>query len=401
MSAPSKLRSAPIPQPLYHRLCRERNTLLIATRRNRKLTRRALERTKELRCMYRIASLVAAKISLEEILQSVAEVTPEGWQFPELASCEIVIGDTSFKSKSYRDSSIFQNAELSIDGRGLGQIRVNYIDAAQQKSTHPFLDEEQDLIQHIARVISIAIARHQEEKRLETVQAQLLHADRLATLGQLAAGIAHELNEPLGNILGLAELLSDNGSLDSTGKADIQHIKNASIYSREIIRKLLVFAREAPISRESIDLNSVIRDSLFLFEARCSKESIHLSVHYAPKMGLVFGDPGQIKQVIINLVVNAIQSMPTGGRLTMETRFDSDFAFIEICDSGHGIPEDIREKIFLPFFTTKDVNQGTGLGLAVAYGIMKAHEGSIEVDSDPKTGSCFRLQFPIAHDSQE
>jgi C4-dicarboxylate-specific signal transduction histidine kinase len=352
------------------------------------------ERVKELRCMYGISQAIVARNSLEEIFQDVVALIPPSWQYPEITRCRITLNGKEFVSESFRETRWKQSSDIVIDNSKCGAVEVYYKEKCRESDEGPFLKEERNLIDGIARTLSGVIKSRQAEDEKAKLQAQLRHADRLATIGQLAAGVAHELNEPLANILGFAQLSKKVGNLPGQVFKDLDKIDSAVLHCREIIRKLMAFARQMPPKTSLIDLNSVIKESLFLYEARCTKEGIDLDLVLAPVLPKIFADPGQVKQVIINLIINAMQAMPDGGRLTVKTEFSKENVLLIVEDTGTGMSRKIMNKIYLPFFTTKDVNQGTGLGLAVVYGIIDTHKGTIKVSSEPGRGTRFEILFP-------
>jgi two-component system NtrC family sensor kinase len=178
-------------------------------------------------------------------------------------------------------------------------------------------------------------------------------------------------------------------------KQDVEKIVSASLYAREVIKKLMLFARQTTPSKTNVNLNQIIEEGLFFFEARCAKAGINLVRQLASDLPAITADPAQLNQILINLVVNAIQAMPDGGKLKVKTDFHDNRVSLSVEDTGIGMNEDIIRQIFIPFFTTKDVDQGTGLGLAVVHGIVTSHQGSIQVDSQVGKGSKFEIQLPI------
>jgi signal transduction histidine kinase len=175
---------------------------------------------------------------------------------------------------------------------------------------------------------------------------------------------------------------------------------NASLHAREIVRKLLIFARLMPPKKALINLNKVVEEGLYLFESRCKKEGIELIRDLSLDLPEVHADPSQLNQVLVNLVINAVQAMPSGGRLTLRTLHEEDHVSLMVEDTGTGMDGEVLKKIFTPFFTTKDVGQGTGLGLPVVHGIVTSHGGSINVESDVNQGSRFEIKLPLIR-SQE
>ena len=168
------------------------------------------------------------------------------------------------------------------------------------------------------------------------------------------------------------------------------------MHAREVIQKLLVFARQAQPKKTCVNLNHVVEDGLYFFEARCVKEGIELVRLLSANLPDITADPSQLNQLLVNLVVNALQSMPGAGKITVQTRSCEHNVYLIVEDTGTGMSKDVLDKIFVPFFTTKDVGHGTGLGLPVVYGIVTSHGGSINVDSKPGCGSRFEIQLPVA-----
>lgn len=227
------------------------------------------------------------------------------------------------------------------------------------------------------------------------LRLQLQHAERLATVGQLAAGIAHELNGPLGNILGYAQLASKQPDLPEQVYSDLDHIVRSALHAREIVRKVMLFSRQVSPLQETVDLNQSVRDGLYLVEPLLSKSHIDVVTRLNEALPPINGDAAQMRQVVVNLMVNAVQAMPGGGRIEITTDMDAAGRVLSIADTGEGMDAETIKKCFLPFFTTKQVDQGTGLGLSVVHGIVEAHGGRIHVESRPGAGACFTLHFAI------
>jgi two-component system NtrC family sensor kinase len=360
------------------------------------------ERVKELTCLYGIAKLVERpNISLKEILQGIIELLPPAWLYPEIASARIILDEGSYTTPRFRESAQKQVANIVVDGEERGSVEVVYSKKKPELDEGPFLKEERNLIDTVAREISLIMERKQTEQDKERLQEQLRHADRLATIGQLSAGVAHELNEPLGSILGFAQLIQKYPKLSEQVKQDIEKIMKASLHAREVVKKLMLFARQLPPQRTRVDLNQIVEESLYFLESRCTKEGIKVIRLLSSDLPKVTADPAQMTQVLVNVAVNAIQAMPSGGRLTIQTKASDKFVSLTIEDTGVGMTENIMKQIFLPFFTTKDVSKGTGLGLPVVHGIVTSHGGSINVDSKVGQGTIFKIQLPLAEPKGE
>ncbi|HUT46497.1 MAG TPA: ATP-binding protein [Sedimentisphaerales bacterium] len=355
------------------------------------------ERVKELTCLYGIAQIAGQPdISLEETIQGIVELLPPAWQYPETAFARIILDGISYATQGFCECRQKQTAKIIAEGMPRGIIELVYVEEKPDLDEGPFLKEERNLINAVARQVALVIERKQAEKEKLKLHNQLLHADRLATIGMLAAGVAHELNEPLGNILGFAQLAKKCPGLPDSAEQDIGKIETASLHAREIIQKLLVFARQTPSHKTQVNLNQVVQDGLYFFEARCAREGIELIRLLSPDLPEITADPGQLNQLLVNLVVNALQSMPGTGKITVQTRFSDHNVYLIVKDTGTGMSKEILDKIYVPFFTTKDVGHGTGLGLPVVYGIVTAHGGAIDVKSEHGCGTRFEIQLPLA-----
>lgn len=246
----------------------------------------------------------------------------------------------------------------------------------------------------------IAVAYTREKGERSRLEEQLREADRLATLGMLAAGTAHELNEPLGSILGFAQLCAKTPALPEPARRDLAKISKAALHAREIIKKLLLFARQTPPQLATVDLNAIVDEGIELLLPQCETRAIQVERELPWDLPPVVADPGQVRQVVLNLVVNAVQASPRGGRIRVSTSSDESHVQLLVEDFGSGMSEAVVEQIFLPFYTTKEVGQGTGLGLSVVHGIVSAHGGTVEVDSAPGKGARFCVRLPRAPRSQ-
>ena len=268
----------------------------------------------------------------------------------------------------------------------------------------------------LAAVVSSA---DQYERQLETVlqlrgaqlelkarmQAQqeaerrLLQAAKLAAVGEMAAGIAHELNNPLTTVTGFTELILDETSSDAPHRADIELILKEARRARDVVRRLLDFARQGERTRSKTDINEIIEDVLMLTRHLIHTSGVQLSLELVKDPPWVSVDTNQMKQVFLNLIHNALQAMPTGGSLEIQTsertRGDRRWIAVVVKDSGIGIEVKNKDRIFEPFFTTKGSSGGTGLGLSVTYGIVTDHGGTIEVESLPGKGSKFTVWLPL------
>ncbi|OPY72715.1 MAG: Sensor protein ZraS [Syntrophorhabdus sp. PtaU1.Bin050] len=355
-----------------------------------------LERIKELSCLYGIARLAAeTSLSIAMVLDGIVEVLPAAWLYPDVACARIVLDKCSYLTSNYtRRIKHRQQAPIVIDGKKRGYVEVAYPQEKPGRDEGPFLKEERALLDTVAKEVAAIIMRREAEQDKVKLEEQLRHADRLATIGQLAAGVAHELNEPLGHILGFAQLVQKCPDLPMQARADVDRILSTSLYAREIVKKLLMFSRQISPQKTRVNLNHLVQNGLNLLEFRCASDGIAVHCFLSSDLPEIDADPSQLTQVFVNLIVNAIQAMPYGGTLTIRTFRERGKVSLAIEDTGVGMDEEVLQKIFTPFFTTKDVGLGTGLGLPVAHGIIAAHGGSIKIESKVGKGTTCRIQLP-------
>ncbi|RLA85871.1 MAG: PAS domain-containing sensor histidine kinase [Deltaproteobacteria bacterium] len=240
--------------------------------------------------------------------------------------------------------------------------------------------------------------RLEMEKRLQETQLQLLQSEKLRSLGEMAAGVAHEINNPLGGILLYASLLLEELSPEDQKRKDVERIVSEATRCKEIVKSLLEFARQSSPDKELVNVNSAINEGLLFLENQATFHNIRIVKELDPGLPPVYGNVGQLKQVFMNIMLNAVDAMHGEGTLTIRTSLSQDAreVIISFTDTGVGIPKEILPRIFDPFFTTKEVGKGTGLGLSVSYGIVKEHGGRIEVESEVGKGSTFRVILPAA-----
>jgi PAS domain S-box-containing protein len=257
------------------------------------------------------------------------------------------------------------------------------------------------------------IATKQDVTERRILEAQLHQAAKMQAVGQLAGGVAHDFNNLLTVINGYAEILMENPVLDTKSSGYLKEIYNAGERAGSLTRQLLAFSRRQVLTPQVLDLNAVV-SNLEKMLRRLIGEDIRLHTLLSPSLGRVKADPGQVEQIIMNLVVNARDAMPVGGQLTLETcnvDLDEDYTLshptvkpgphvmLGVSDTGVGMTPETKARIFEPFFTTKEMGKGTGLGLATVYGIVKQSGGSIWVYSELGQGTVFKIYFPIVSES--
>jgi len=243
------------------------------------------------------------------------------------------------------------------------------------------------------------------EKELQGVQVRLLQAEKMASLGSLSAGVAHEINNPLGGILIYASLLMEDFEDKKDPRVqDLKRIVEEATRCKEIVKSLLEFGRQTESRFEPMDINKAIIDGLFFLENQVLFHDVQIIKHLDSSLPFIEGDSNQIKQVFMNMMVNAAEAMSErGGSLTITTGSSPEGSsiFISFKDTGTGIPPEVQSKIFDPFFTTKAVGKGTGLGLSTSYGIIQSHHGNIEVESEAGKWTTFNISLPVSIEEVE
>nr|PZN52631.1 MAG: PAS domain-containing sensor histidine kinase [Bacteroidota bacterium] len=352
------------------------------------------ERIKELKCIYELSRIGASAPDLATVLKKTLKILPASMQFPRRAVARIKAGDEEYGSADFNRTDARISSPIVIGKKKYGSVSVGYV--KQGKAPTPaFLTEERKLLQVVSRELSFIIQRHQAEEEKQRLKLQLQHVERLAFVGELTAGIAHELNEPLGRILGFAQLIRKGGPLNAQQEADMERILKASLYTREIIKKLMIFSRQMPPQISAVNLNETVSNILYFMDAPYFSGNIRITKKLDPDLPVIRADAVQISQVLVNLLTNAIHAMPDGGDVLISTSHRNGFVTLTVKDNGVGMTPEVKEKIFEPFFTTKPVGQGTGLGLSVVDGIVSAHGGRINVTSAPGKGSRFEVMIPV------
>lgn len=237
-------------------------------------------------------------------------------------------------------------------------------------------------------------------RQLEEAHAQLRHAEKLASLGRLAASLAHEINNPLTGILNYAYLIKAELPPDSAVQEDMAMIERQINAIAQIVQRLRDFSKPPRKERHMVNLNAVVEEVLALTRKDLEKNRIRIVRDLDPALPPVLASPEQIGEVLLNLVINARDAMEQGGTLTVRTRPADNQVHLEVADTGDGIPPEVMERIFEPFFTTKG-ERGTGLGLSICYSIIQDHHGTISIDSQPGQGATFTIKLPLAGGSTD
>jgi len=349
------------------------------------------ERIKELTCLYDISKIVSRnEPSSDSILMEICEVMKVAWRFSSESIVELKLNNFYYTTSELPQEAMFQISQIDLFEKEAGFVKVLY----PVNDKFYFLDEEQKLLDKLALEISAYVEKNINKEKEKQFQKSVARVDRLSILGEITAGIAHELNTPLGNILGFAELIKEQ-NIDKQVAQDISKIINASIYSREIVKKLMFFSCEMPQNMEVVLIKPIVVEALSLLGPNFKKSQVSYNLAFDNPELKAQIDTIQLTQILFNILINSIYVAPKNSVISVEVYSENNDFFIEIADEGTGIPEEIKSKIFEPFFTTKPIGEGSGLGLSVVHGIIKSHKGDIiAIDNQPK-GTVFQVRLPL------
>lgn len=350
------------------------------------------ERIKELTCLYKVSSIIsmAHTESIDNTLKAIASCLKDAFQFPEIMDVTINTQLADPALEKAEDISI--HSDILVFNKKKGRIYAAYKDA---NAPYVFLKEEQLLINNVALKIGDFLERIEIRNNEMALKRQMEKADRLAILGELTAGIAHELNTPLANILGFSELLKSRLKTDVSAVADLDKIINSTIYAREVVKKLMFFACEMPQEMKRLNIVPIIKNALNLLELTFRKNHVkYIATIDDDDEIMLRADAVQVTQIIFNLLINAIYFSPKNGMVHISATQNKKEVIIKISDEGIGLSDEALEKIFQPFYSTKPVGEGSGLGLSVVHGIVMSHKGTILAENNSEKGATFTVVLP-------
>lgn len=349
-------------------------------------------RIERLNHIYREVNSLESPSGFTDTMDAIIDSMRHLFSHPSTISIRIAIDGHIYETADFIELGEVLSTEITFGDRKRGDIEV-----FQSRKNFSYSELDYLCLQNLSLQLSTVLFTKEIIEKRDDLENQLLHADRLAKIGQLAAGIAHELNNPLNDVLGFSQLSLNIPDLPEQVYEDLEKIYKSSLFAREIVRKLMFFSRQLPRKQTRIAINNLIKEWLYLLESRCQKNNIEVIQEYGNIESEFTGDSSQLSQVIVNIVINAIQAMPEGGTLKVKTSGTESEIHIYISDTGVGMNRKTLDQIFIPFFTTKDVNQGMGLGLSVVHGIISDHEGAIDVQSEEGKGTIFQITLPIKH----
>ena len=389
------------------------------------------ERIKEINCLYSIFNLAGKMgISIEEILQGTIEIIPPSWQYPSIICAKIVVDGQEFNTANFQNTAWLQNSDIVIKGQKIGSVEVYYLEEKPESDEGPFLQEERNLINTIGiqlgRIIENkqaeeALAKRTQElsdalEHLKTTQSQLVESEKMASLGGLVAGIAHEINTPIGIGVTAASTLAER-TLEAITAYENKQLKGSALKAyfnlaqttsnlvlnnlnraAELIQSFKqVSVDQSNLEKRSFAIKKYIQDILISLKPHLKKTPHQITVNGDEQIE-INTYPGAFSQIMTNLVMNSLRhAYPKGeaGNLHFELKWDSERLMIEYSDDGCGIPPENREKIFEPFFTTARAQGGTGLGLHIVFNLVTQKlNGTIRCESLKGQGTTFFIEIP-------
>lgn len=348
------------------------------------------ERIKELTCLYEVSSIIvnADVAQINETLGAIALSLKRAFQYPEHTSIHIMtaLGD-------HQTGSVNQILSLKTKIKVFNKVN-GHIVASLTNTETDFLIEEKQLLDSVALKLGNLLERLEIQQNEISLKRQMERADRLGILGELTAGIAHELNTPLANILGYGELLKEHLSKDEQALGDVDKIIQNAIFSREVVKKLMFFACEMPQEMKLINIVPSIKEAINLLDATFRKSNVNYNVAIKDEVIMLKVDTIQFTQIIFNLVINAIYFSPQESTVNIEVYQTEKIVCLKIYDEGPGLSKTALDKIFQPFFSTKPIGDGSGLGLSVVHGIVTSHKGTITAENNKSKGAVFTIKLP-------
>jgi len=351
------------------------------------------ERVKELTCLYEVTSIIvnSGYDELSTSLEAIAYCLKRGWQFHEEAEAKLSLGTYQVQTSGFNENMVCLSSDVTVFNQVEGCISVGY--PTLSYTYNDFLLEEKTLLKNVCLAVGNLMERKQIHDSEAETKRQMERNDRLHIMGEITAGIAHELNTPLANILGFAELLLDEAT-DAGTRRDLQTILDNAIFSREIVKKLMFFTCEMPQQMELVELNRVMDSVIRLMGPSLRAKQLSVIKSYDNNDLRIRANTVQLTQVMFNLIMNAAYYSPARGEIKVEILNEKQKIVINIIDQGKGIAPDQENKVFEPFYTTKPIGEGTGLGLSVVHGIIKSYKGTIAHRPNVPKGTIFTMEFP-------
>ncbi len=366
----------------------------------RRLLDELKERNKRITCLYSVGEIIRASEIETDLFHDVVSLVRPACYRPELTRARLVFDDQAYVEKAFERTPWCFSEDIIASGRKRGVLEVYYLDVLDDDpQARRFLAEDRNLIEAIARTLGETVERREAE-------AQVVQASKLASIGELAAGVGHEINNPINGIMNCADILIDQLKDNPKALQFAELIRSEADRVATITRNLLTFARQDREERRPARLCDIVNDVLSLCGKRITRSHIDLQQNIPENLPEVNCRNEQMQQVVMNLIINAIHAlderypeMAPKKQLTLTgkvvARGDAPFLRLTVEDRGTGIPPALRDRLFDPFFTTKGRDRGTGLGLSVSDGIVKDHGGIISLESEMGRYTRFHVDLPL------
>jgi len=386
-----------------------------AEKKNEQLLYDLGERIKELNCLYSISKLAEKPgMTVERLIEGIVSLLPSGLQYSDITCARIILENEEYKTNNFRETKWKQSANIISQGKIVGTVTVCYLEEKQKSDEGYFLKEEKNLILTLAERLGKIIQRRNTEEKFEKqkrrLERKLIQSQKMESMGKLAGGIAHDFNNLLYMISGNAELALEDIPKWNPVHTNLEEIKSASLRAAGIVKQLLSFSQKTDQELNPIGAVTVIKDTLKFLRSTIPT-TIEIRKHLPDADITILADPVQINQVLMNLCINASQAMEESGG-TLEVSIEKticeaedmkefsdlvpgNYLKITVNDTGPGISPEIINRIFDPYFTTKEMGKGSGMGLSIVHGIVKNHNGAVSVDSNPGKGTTFSILIPV------
>jgi PAS domain S-box-containing protein len=356
-------------------------------------------RNKELDCLYRVGEVARSGAFEKGTFRQVAEHIHGAISNPSVSGTRITIGEKEYKTGPFQSTPWCISADITAGERTRGTIDVFFLEGPETGEATRVVDEQKELLLAVALILGEAIERAEAE-------AKVIHASKLASIGELAAGVGHEINNPVNGIINCADLLIAHAKGDSKTCEYAELIRSEADRIAVIVHNLLTFSRQDKEAYSLARLSDIVEGVMTLCRKKLVKSHIELSVDVPDSLPRLKCRSEQLQQVIMNLIINALHSLDeeypnvdSRKKLTIVARCvpenEAQGIRLTVSDSGGGIKPADMERIFDPFFTTKGRDKGTGLGLSISDGIVKDHNGSITVETEPGNGAAFHIDLPL------
>jgi CheY-like chemotaxis protein len=371
------------------------------------------ERTKELRCLYNISNLIEKPdLSFEEVLQGIVNYIPSAMPHPDDTYVRITSGDHEFTTDQFCETASKQSSSIVVNGKQKGVLDIFL--SQHQSDDICYLKKQNDFIFNIINKVEKVIERIETKEEKKKLEAQLFQSQKMESLGLLAGGIAHDFNNILFAIQGNIQITLYSLSEDSPLRSHLDEAMKALNRAKEMVKHILAFSRQSEAEKKPVKVQFIIKEVVRLLNSSIpSTITIHQNID--SDAGPVYADPSQIHQILMNLATNAFHAMENdGGHFELnldQVEISSDeltihpdiqqgkYIKLTISDTGQGINPEIMGKIFDPYFTTKAIGKGSGLGLSIVHGIVKNHRGAITVYSQPGKGTVFTILLPVIEET--